>query len=911
MISLGTITLLHQLSSNEARRKVWLAVEALTGNTLSATRLATATSEMCRLLNQHGVAPHIVVELHNQDHHPALCLIFEDREPLPETNILGRFFDEVKVLPPMPDWYSVRATKLLEKCRLSEDVLAQVKGVIAQKSRDELISEVQAQNQELENHGRDLEGTVRERTGQLKEAMLEAQTANESKSNFLANMSHEIRTPMNAIIGMTNLVQKTELTAKQENYLRKIDGAAHSLLGIINEILDFSKIEAGHLDIESINFNLEDVVNNVATVVGPKGAEKGLEVLCQTRREVPLYLVGDPLRLGQVLTNLLNNAVKFTEKGEIVMVIELVETLANEVILRFSVRDSGIGLSQEQISKLFQPFTQADASTTRKFGGTGLGLTISKRLVELMNGEIGVESEPGVGSTFYFTARFGVKEEMENKRTVSRRLEGMRVLVIDDNQVSRDILSTMLEEVSFQVGVAASGAEGIAELEAAKEPYEVVVMDWKMPGMDGVETARRIKSNPNLTHFPSIIMVTAYGKDETIYEVEGGVLDGFLTKPVTPSRLLDSIMVVLGEEDVLGRQTSDEPTTDTWVLALKGAQVLLAEDNEINQEVAIALLKEVGVVVTVANNGAEAVEKVNDAEFDAVLMDIQMPKVSGFEATEQIRQDSRFKDLPIIAMTAHAMTGVREQVLAGGMNDYITKPVDPEHLYSTLAKWVGQSTKEAAIEQTKQSTEGGGIVSLPGIDVESGLTRVAGNWKLYLKLLRMFRDQFKEAVAELEESIQRGEFEKARGLAHSIKGVAANVGADAVSHAAGQLEKSFRDKSTDNLKTEMEIFGEKLTETLVSVASLEEEGGESAPDAQLTGEIDSQAVQKLLQEIVKYLDTDLSKVRSLLESLEGHLKGSSSWAEFSQLQKQMDVFDTEGVRDYLAKIADQLGISIS
>ena len=505
-----------------------------------------------------------------------------------------------------------------------------------------LYTETQTANEALENRVDELDDARLAMLNMMKdldEARSEAEDATKAKSEFLANMSHEIRTPMNAIMGMAHLAMKTDLTAKQYDYLKKVDISAKSLLGIINDILDFSKIEAGKMDMESLDFQLEDTLDNISTLVGIKTQEKGLELLFKTDASVPRALVGDPLRLGQILINLSNNSVKFTDTGEIVVATELVKKDDAQVTLKFSVQDTGIGMTAEQAAKLFQPFAQADSSTTRKYGGTGLGLTISKRLAEMMGGKIWVESQAGKGSTFSFTADFGLGKEKAKKRfKPASELRGMKVLVVDDNATSRVILQEMLESFSFEVSLAASGKEGIAELENAKEGelFELVIMDWKMPEMDGIEASKRIKDHKGLIKIPPIILVTAYGREEVMQQAEQVGLHGFLIKPISPSMLFDAIMQAFGVAvpETSGVAQSHEQEAED-LKQIQGARVLLVEDNEINQQVAREILEGAGLNVTLANNGQEAVDAVKAYTYDAVLMDVQMPVMDGYTATEK------------------------------------------------------------------------------------------------------------------------------------------------------------------------------------------------------------------------------------------------------------------------------------
>jgi signal transduction histidine kinase/DNA-binding response OmpR family regulator/HPt (histidine-containing phosphotransfer) domain-containing protein len=697
----------------------------------------------------------------------------------------------------------------------------------------------------------------------LEEARKEAESATKSKSDFLANMSHEIRTPMNAVIGMAHLALQTNLTPKQSDYVKKIQRSALSLLGIINDILDFSKIEAGKMQMEFVDFSLDEVLDNVSTVVGVKVHEKELEFLMDTPHDVPRALVGDPLRLGQVLINLCNNAVKFTQAGEIVISTRAVEKEEESVTLQLCVRDTGVGLTEEQKGKLFQAFSQADTSTTRKYGGTGLGLTISRRLVNMMGGEIWVESEPGKGSEFIFTAKFGLARKVARRHLEpSVDLRGMRVLVVDDNASSREILQTLLESMSFEVTVSASAEEGIAELEkdAKDRPYKLVVMDWKMPGMDGIKASEVIKKHPSLPQKPKIIIATAYGREEVMQRSEKVGVDGFLLKPVGQSVLFDAIMVAFGKETLEGEAVARVRGSDEEELRkIRGARVLLAEDNEINQQVAKEILEQVGLVVSIANNGLEALNLVRANAFDALLMDVQMPVMDGYTATRKIREwelearsskleavypsasasslKPRASSLPIIAMTAHAMSGDHEKSIAAGMNDHITKPIDPVKLFSTLAKWVGlregtqkpvevpspptgsQDKEPAPPEKTLPD-------AMPEFDLTDGLQRLMGNRALYRKLLVNFATQYAQAGADIRKALEAGDFDRAHGLVHAIKGVAGNLEAKDLQQQSVALEKIVKHADAtspppaDELNSAFEAFQESLGRALGAVTSL-------------------------------------------------------------------------------------------
>ncbi len=692
---------------------------------------------------------------------------------------------------------------------------------------------------------------------ELKAAKEAAEAATKIKSNFLANMSHEIRTPMNAIIGMSYLLEQTDLSGKQEDYLGKIRRSSENLLGLINDILDISKIEAGKLEIETIDFDLNYVFEKLFTIISLKVQEKGLELVFESAGDVPVYLRGDPLRLGQILLNLAGNAVKFTESGKIVISTELISKDSDSVLIQFSVKDEGRGMTEKHMSKLFKPFSQADSSTTRLFGGTGLGLAISKGLIDKMRGKIWVESKSGKGSTFYFTIKLGI----QIKRTYSV-IKGIcnYVLVVSSDEVSENILRSYLEDFkckSVFLNPEKVFEKGLYDSDILRnENPDLIILENPASSSICVDVAKEIRSVHILDSVPVIVISDNSRIKEIQMSLSEGEIDLFLTRPVSQSTLHDTIVRLLErKERRVSVKKAKFPAIKKDLDAIREARILLVEDNELNTQIAKEFLEQEGFIITTAVNGEDALNKILDPEdFNLVLMDLQMPVMDGYKAAKLIRRKKRFKDLPVLAMTADAVSGAREKVINAGMDDYITKPFAPEDVLKALIKWIKpESIRKAEKAQVnKYAADDFRILSLEGIDTESGVKRIGGNLNSYIRILNKFTENYKNFGYQFNN--MDNEEERIR-LVHSLKGVSGNIGANQLHEAVINLEKGLKEKQIKKIPTLVNKVMARMEIIINSVSQLDKsiKSDRLSPEVEIIQ--DTEEIKRQIKKLKEYLDT--------------------------------------------------------
>ena len=782
MYDLGKIKIDQTVVFKEIRRKIKYLASGIELNDFLTTRMVTIVSEVIRQLCTVNDAYELHIELENIHQFHILKFRFEGLKQKVDMNQLTDFFDVFE--------YSQKSETLellteIRKIKIDTPITLEItdyiKSEIEKLSRDELLNMILSKNEEL------------------KEAKFVAENAAKTKSDFLANMSHEIRTPMNAILGMAYLINKTELDEQQKNYLNGIQTSGQHLLGVINDILDFSKIEAGKLNIEKTEFELNDVFSNLSSLISEKCENKGLELVFDVDTNLPNFYYGDPLRIGQILINYTNNAIKFTEKGEIVVRVKIEQEYEKKYLLRFEVCDTGVGLSDEQMVKLFKSFQQADTSTSRKYGGTGLGLAISKNLANLMDGEVGVNSKSGEGSTFWFTVTVGKSVTNTSKKISGVEIQNLRGLVVDDNLTCRNVIGSMLTSLGMIVDSTSSGVEAvelIREKNTGNKPYDIIYVDYKMPALDGLETIRRIEKL-DLTSKPKCIMITGFSSEVILNQSRDVDIEMVVTKPVNPTLLQHSTVRVLGGEIIDNEVLSLDEEADIHdkMCRVSKVNILLVEDNETNQFIALELLAQVGLSADVAENGKVGVEKVRTGSYDIVLMDMQMPVMDGIEASKIINSEKQDNKLSIIAMTANAMSEDKTKCIEAGMVDFIAKPIVPLELYKTLLKWTPSNLIQESIPNKKniaQVTENVlDLKQIKSIDLDIAMKNVGGDNSMLNRILYRFYSDYVDYEKVIIGLLELGKDENIRYY-HTLKSVAATIGHQALADNSKTIELKLK-----------------------------------------------------------------------------------------------------------------------